>query len=126
MAQSGVSLIVVENSSITPKGSGSPRTLRCDHDRYINGLESLATTIKDQKTLAGLQINHAGRFAYDDEPVAPSAIPAFGKTPSALTKKEITNIQKQIWWSFMEEQGTSFLSLYPQEPTSGRMDMEAR
>ena len=93
MAQSGAALIVVENASITPKGSGSPRTLRCDHDRYIHGLESLAMTIKDQKTLAGLQINHAGRFAYDDEPAAPSAIPSFGKTPSALTKKEITTVQ---------------------------------
>ena len=95
MARSGAALIVVENSSITPKGSGSPRTLRCDHDRYINGLERLAVTIKGEKTLAGLQVNHAGRFAYVDEPVAPSAIPVFGRTPRALTKKEITNIQKQ-------------------------------
>ena len=108
MAQSGAALIVVENSSITPKGSGSPRTLRCDHDRYIHGLESLAMTIKDQKTLAGLQINHAGRFAYDDEPAAPSAIPAFGKTPSALTKKEITNIQKQYAKASLRVQKAGF------------------
>jgi 2,4-dienoyl-CoA reductase-like NADH-dependent reductase (Old Yellow Enzyme family) len=108
MAQSGVALIVVENSSITPKGSGSPRTLRCDHDRYIHGLESLAMTIKDQKTLAGLQINHAGRFAYNAEPVAPSAIPAFGKTPSALTKKEITTIQKQYAKASLRVQKAGF------------------
>jgi NADPH2 dehydrogenase len=95
MAQSGAALIVVENSSITPNGSGSPRTLRCDHDRYINGLERLAMIIKGEKTLAGLQVNHAGRFAYVNEPVAPSAVKTFGRTPRALTKKEITNIQKQ-------------------------------
>ena len=74
-------LIVVENASITPVGSGSPRTIRCDHDRYLNGLEELAATIKDQRTRAALQINHAGRFAYLPEPVAPSAIPVFDKSP---------------------------------------------
>jgi 2,4-dienoyl-CoA reductase (NADPH2) len=95
MAQSGAALIIVENSSITPSGSGSPRTLRCDHDRYIKGLESLASVIKGENTLAALQINHAGRFAYVHEPVAPSGVPAFNKTPRALTKKEITTIQKQ-------------------------------
>jgi 2,4-dienoyl-CoA reductase (NADPH2) len=95
MAKSGVSLIIVENSSITPHGSGSPRTLRCDHDRYAKGLETLASTIKNEKTLAGLQINHAGRFAHVAEPVAPSEVPAFNKAPRALTKREMTTIQKQ-------------------------------
>ncbi len=95
MAQSGAALIVVENSSITPKGSGSPRTIRCDHDRYLKGLESLAGVIKRENTLAALQINHAGRFAHVAEPVAPSAVPAFNNMPRALTKKEITTIQKQ-------------------------------
>jgi 2,4-dienoyl-CoA reductase (NADPH2) len=95
VAQSGVALIVVENSSITPSGRGSPRTLRCDHDRYVRGLESLAGAIKEENTLAALQINHAGRFAHVTEPVAPSPIPAFNKTPRVLTRKEITNIQKQ-------------------------------
>ena len=95
MAQSGAALIVVENSSVTPGGSGSPRTLRCDHNRYISGLKSLAHCIKDEKALAGVQINHAGRFAYVSEPVAPSPVPVFKKTPRALNKREITTIQKQ-------------------------------
>jgi 2,4-dienoyl-CoA reductase-like NADH-dependent reductase (Old Yellow Enzyme family) len=59
MAQSGAAMIMVENASITPNGSGSPRTIRCDHNRYLNGLETLAKTIKNKKSLAGLQINHA-------------------------------------------------------------------
>lgn len=95
MAQSGAALIVVENSSITPGGSGSPRTLRCDHGRYVKGLESLASVIKRENALAALQINHAGRFAHVAESVAPSEVPAFNKTPRALTKKEITTIEKQ-------------------------------
>ncbi|MBW1777883.1 MAG: NADH:flavin oxidoreductase [Deltaproteobacteria bacterium] len=96
MAQSGAAMIMVENAGITPVGMGSPRTLRCDHDRYTKGLETLAEAIRKEKALAGLQINHAGRFAYVPEPVAPSSVPAFGKTPRALTKKEITTLQKQF------------------------------
>ena len=96
MAKSGAAMIMVENASITASGSGSPRTIRCDHNRYIKGLKTLADTIHREKSLAGLQINHAGRFAHVSEKVAPSAIPAFGKTPRALTKREITTVQKQF------------------------------
>lgn len=96
MAQSGAAMIMVENASITPNGSGSPRTIRCDHNRYLNGLETLAHAIKNEKSLAGLQINHAGRFAHVSEPAAPSVVPAFGKTPRMLTKREMTTIQKQF------------------------------
>jgi 2,4-dienoyl-CoA reductase (NADPH2) len=96
MAQSGAAMIMVENACIAPGGSGSPRTIRCDHNRYISGLERLAETIKDQTSRAGLQINHAGRFAHVSDPVAPSAVAAFKRTPRALTKKEISTIQKQF------------------------------
>ena len=96
MARSGAALIVVENASITPGGSGSPRTIRCDHNRYLNGLEKLARAIKEEKSLAALQINHAGRFAHAPDPVvAPSAVKAFDRTPRALTQREIATIQKQ-------------------------------
>ena len=108
MARSGAALIVVENSSITVGGSGSPRTLRCDHNRYVKGLERLARTIKSEKTFAGLQINHAGRFAYVPEPVAPSAVPAFNKTPHALVRKEITTIQKQYAKAALRVQKSGF------------------
>lgn len=95
MAQSGAALIVVENASITPNGSGSTRTIRCDHNRYINGLEKLARSIKDEKSLSGLQINHAGRFAHVPNPVAPSAVTVFNRTPKTLNLREIATIQKQ-------------------------------
>ena len=57
MAQSGAAMIVVENASITAGGSGSARTIRCDHNRYLPGLEKLAVAIKDQKSRACLQLN---------------------------------------------------------------------
>jgi 2,4-dienoyl-CoA reductase (NADPH2) len=96
MAKSGVAMIVVENASIVPGGSGSPRTIRCDHKRYLPGLEKLARSITMHKTRAGLQINHAGRYAYVPEPVAPSAVSVFNRTPRELTKREIFRIQKQF------------------------------
>lgn len=96
MAQSGAAMVVVENASITLAGSGSPHTLRCDHDRYLNGLSKLAQIIKNQKCCAALQINHAGRFAYSSEPVSASEVDAFGKTPRRLLKREIIAIQKQF------------------------------
>jgi NADPH2 dehydrogenase len=108
MAQSGAALIVVENASITPRGSGSLRTIRCDHDRYLKGLEGLARTIKREKALASLQINHAGRFAQVAEPVSPSAVPAFGKTPRPLTTKEIRTIRKQFARAALRVQKAGF------------------
>jgi 2,4-dienoyl-CoA reductase (NADPH2) len=96
MAQSGAAMIVVENASITPAGSGSVRTLRCDHNRYLKGLTELAATIRKQKTLACLQLNHSGRFARSPAPVGPSAVETFGRTPRALGLKEIRTIAKQF------------------------------
>ena len=96
MAQSGAGLIVVENASIASGGSGSARTIRCDHNRYLPSLSQLAAEIKGQKSRACLQINHAGRFAHVSDPVAPSAVAAFKRTPRVLTRKEITTIQKQF------------------------------
>jgi NADPH2 dehydrogenase len=96
MAQSGVAMIVVENAGITPAGMGSPRTLRCDHDRYLKGLTGLAQTIKGEKCLAVLQLNHAGRFAHTPDPVSASDVTVFGRTPRPLMKKEIGAIQKQF------------------------------
>ncbi len=93
MAQSGVALVVVENATVHhPKGSGADRTLRADTDDHLEGLAELAATIKGEGALAGLQINHAGRFARALEPVAPSAVPTLGRTPRALTIGEMGEI----------------------------------
>ncbi|MFH0728594.1 MAG: NADH:flavin oxidoreductase [Pseudomonadota bacterium] len=98
MAQSGVAMVVVENSTVDyPDGSGSTRTLRADTDDNLDGLKRLAETIKQAGALACLQINHAGRFAAAaPEPIAPSAVGAFGRVPKALDKDGITRIIDQF------------------------------
>jgi 2,4-dienoyl-CoA reductase (NADPH2) len=56
-------------------------------------LKQLSSTIKQEGALACLQINHAGRFAHaTQEPVAPSAVSAFGLIPRALENAEIDYI----------------------------------
>jgi 2,4-dienoyl-CoA reductase (NADPH2) len=108
MAAGGAAVVMVENASITSGGSGSPRTIRCDHNRYVPGLEKLAAAIKSQKSRAGLQINHAGRFAFTADPVAPSAVTTFKKPPRVLTKKEITTIARQFASAALRVQKAGF------------------
>jgi 2,4-dienoyl-CoA reductase-like NADH-dependent reductase (Old Yellow Enzyme family) len=88
MAESGVSMIVVENASVTPAGVGSPFTIRIDEDQFVPGLSKLADVIKDKGVKAIQQINHCGKFAFSPEPLGPSAGPE-GKSPRAITKEEI-------------------------------------
>jgi 2,4-dienoyl-CoA reductase (NADPH2) len=98
MAQSGVAMVVVENSTVDyTTGSGTPRTLRADTDAALEGLKRLADAIKAEGALACLQINHAGRFAGSAaEPLAPSAVETFGRTPKALDRKGIDRITAQF------------------------------
>ncbi len=97
MARSGVALVVVENAAINYRtGRGAPRTLRVDRDEYLEGLVELAAAIQAEGALASLQINHAGRFAAVDGPVAPSAVETFGRVPRALGNDEIEGIVSEF------------------------------
>jgi len=94
MAASGVAIVVVENASVDPSGPGSPFILRVDQDRYISGLAQLAETIHVQGALAFLQINHAGRYAYLHEKLAPSPFKTGEIIPKEMTPEEIQGIVK--------------------------------
>lgn len=94
MAGSGVSMVVVENASVDPSGAGSPSILRVDQDRYIPGLAQLAKTMHDQDARAFLQINHAGRYAYLQERLAPSPFKTGDIVPKEMTRDEINRIVK--------------------------------
>jgi 2,4-dienoyl-CoA reductase (NADPH2) len=97
MAKSGVALVVIENATVDhPVGSGSKRTIRVDTDDNLEGLSQLATTIKEEGALACLQINHAGRFAFSAQPVAPSAVETFGRLPRPLSKNDIGEIVEKF------------------------------
>jgi len=92
MAASGAALVVVENAAVDPSGLGSPFTLRVDDDRYLAGLANLAKTIQQEGALAFLQINHAGRYAFMSERLAPSPYKTGHVVPKEMTLEEITRI----------------------------------
>jgi len=94
MASSGASLIVVENVGVDPIGLGSPFTLRIDEERFLFGLSGLAKTIHLEGALAVLQINHAGRYAYMPEKVAPSPFETYGAVPREMTEYDIERVIK--------------------------------
>lgn len=97
MAQSTAAMITVENAAVDfSVGRGSKRTIRIDTDENMSGLTELADAIKREGALACIQINHAGRFAGVRDPVAPSAVETFGRTPRALTLDEIRRIRDQF------------------------------
>jgi len=93
MGASGAAMVIVENASIDPRGQGSPFTMRIDEDRFVQGLARLAKAIQEGGAMAGLQINHAGRFAHGEGvPLAPSAVPLGKMVPEALTLEQIAGI----------------------------------
>ncbi|UCD87207.1 MAG: universal stress protein, partial [Desulfobacterales bacterium] len=72
IALGGVGMIVVANAVVDEFGIMASRVLRIDQDRFIPGLAELAKTIKSAGAVACLQINHAGRWAKVEKPLAPS------------------------------------------------------
>ncbi len=94
MAASGAGLIVVENAAVDTSGLGSPFTLRVDNDQYLSGLADLANTIHNEGALAFLQINHAGRYAYMPERLAPSAFKTGEVIPQEMIGDDIERFIK--------------------------------
>ncbi|MBP1750433.1 MAG: NADH:flavin oxidoreductase [Deltaproteobacteria bacterium] len=89
MARSGTALIVVENTGIHPAGLGSPFMLRADDDRYLKGLTELARVIHAEGALAFIQFNHAGRYAFMPERIAPSPVPVGDMMPREMSIQDI-------------------------------------
>jgi 2,4-dienoyl-CoA reductase (NADPH2) len=94
-AKGGVGMICVGYATIDEL-SGNTQNIGAHDDRFIPGLARLASTIKENGSLAAVQINHAGRYNFSfflngKQPVAPSAIPSrmTKETPKAMTIEEI-------------------------------------
>ncbi|MFP4573740.1 MAG: NADH:flavin oxidoreductase [Desulfobacterales bacterium] len=109
MAESGASMIDVENATVDhPAGSGSNRTIRIDTDENSDGLANLAETIKSRGALASTQLNHAGRFAGLGRMLAPSAVDTFGKKAEKLDKKQMAEIRGKFAAAAKRAQSAGF------------------
>jgi NADPH2 dehydrogenase len=70
----GVGLIIQEATAIAPEGRISIHDLGIWSDAHIPGLKKIVDIIKSQGSVAGIQINHAGRKSKTDDPMGPSAL----------------------------------------------------
>ena len=109
-AVGGAALVLTEATAVTADGRISPQDLGIWDDGHVGGLAHCVRFIHSQKTLAGIQLAHAGRKAstarpWDGggtitrehggwEPVGPTNVPFSDTypTPRALTPSDITEI----------------------------------
>src|ERR1700680_2168827 len=118
-AAGGAGLVVVESTKVERRGCGTLGDLGIWDDKFVEPLSRLVKFIKQQNSVAGIQLGHSGRKArakrpwegdgplprtpeIDDweawSPVAPSAIAHSEKwpVPRALERREVKDLV-QAW-----------------------------
>ncbi len=102
-ARGGTGMITIEGAYINDTGLQIPCSINVSNDKYIPGLSRIANAIKDNGSVAVLQLIHAGIQAWVEQSVGPSEIGRIdGKpistelTPRALTTKEVLQFVKDF------------------------------
>jgi 2,4-dienoyl-CoA reductase-like NADH-dependent reductase (Old Yellow Enzyme family) len=112
-AAGGTGLIIVEATGVAPEGRISPQDLGLWNDAQAEGLSRITSFLKEQGTVPGIQLGHAGRKASTSrpwdgdrpvgpeehgwEPVGPSAVAYPGlKVPRELTAEEIGEVVERF------------------------------
>ena len=113
-AVGGAGLVMTEAIAVSPEGRISPKDLGIWSDEHAQALTSSVAFIKEQGSIAGVQLAHAGRKASVAppwlggqpltvenrgwEPLAPSSIPfaAGHPTPQAVTVEDLNLIIQQF------------------------------
>jgi len=94
----GIGLIIQEATAIAPEGRISIHDLGIWSDAHIPGLKKIVDIIKNQGSVAGIQINHAGRKSKTDDPMGPSALPYGGdyQVPREMTIADIKRVVSEF------------------------------
>ncbi|MFG2193956.1 NADH:flavin oxidoreductase/NADH oxidase [Streptomyces sp. NPDC048639] len=113
-AAGGTGLILVEATAVSPEGRISPADLGIWNETQTDAFRRIAAFLKEQGTVPGIQIAHAGRKASTDrpwlggapvgpeaggwQPVAPSPLPFMDghPIPDELTTEQIQEIVGQF------------------------------
>ncbi len=95
LAATGVALVVVEHSYVTPEGRASPGQLSFASDACIAGHAAITQAVHASGALCAAQISHAGANRRSDIPgrrIGPSAVetPCSPTIPEEMTAEEIT------------------------------------
>ena len=90
----GIALVIVEATAVTPDGRISRNDLGLWSDEHVPGMKKIVKGIKDNGSVPGIQINHAGRKAKTDkQPIGPSPIPFYDyEPPREMTTQDIADI----------------------------------
>ncbi|MBW2019973.1 MAG: FAD-dependent oxidoreductase [Deltaproteobacteria bacterium] len=97
-ARGGAGMIIVEGTWVHPTGQAFIGQLGAYDDNLVQGLKTLAETIKAHGAACLLQLHHGGRHANpkitSSQPLAPSAIasPATRITPKEMSLDEIAMV----------------------------------
>ena len=96
----GVGLIIQEATAVMPNGRISVNDLGIWSDEHIAGLKKIVNVIHENGSIAGIQINHAGRKAKVEKSIGPSAVSYSDdyQLPAEMTLKDI----KEVVLSFKE------------------------
>ena len=95
-AVGGVGLIIQESTAVTPQGRISSRDLGIWDDVHIEGLKRLTDEIKENGSVPGIQLGHAGRKAVlDSDIIAPSPL-AFDENSKVPKEMSIDEIRQTI------------------------------
>ncbi|WP_139906004.1 NADPH dehydrogenase NamA [Clostridium thermarum] len=95
-ALGGTGLIIQEATAVESCGRISDRDLGIWKDEHIEGLRKIVKSIKDNGSVPGIQLAHAGRKStvFSEPVIGPSAI-AFSeeyKTPTEMSKEDIKRV----------------------------------
>lgn len=102
IAAGGSGLVIAGSMAVSDEGAPNTNVIKINDDRNIPGLKELFSRIKDNGSVAGAQLMHAGRqtsSAITGHPVvAPSAIPCpvMKEMPVELDSERIKKIQENF------------------------------
>lgn len=112
-AYGGVGLVTVEATAVDPTGRGWLHNLCVYDDRFLPGLERMASGVKASGAKISLQLFHAGRqtsySVIGTQPLAPSPVPCRnGEIPKELGLLEIEDIIRSFAESAARAQRAGF------------------
>src|SRR3954471_19174830 len=67
-AVGGAALVIVEATAVTPEGRITPFDSGIWSDAHVSGFARITRFMKEQGSVAGVQLAHAGRKASTDQP----------------------------------------------------------
>ena len=112
----GVGLIIQEATAIDKDGRISINDLGIWSDEHIPGLKRIVDAIHLHGSVAGIQINHAGRKAKVENPIGPSAVSYGGEyiVPKEMTIEDIKKVVSDFKSAARRahEAGYDFLELH--------------